>query len=235
MTDQYIRNEEESQQTIEVCRSVIPDLTAKGNFAWAARNLRRWSEAHVDLGLLHWRHGSDPRTHFQMAIGVFQDLRAMVEQHELDPSNCDSSLICAALSLMGHKTKIEFYDEHAGEDFRGYCYKTCVAHALQDQSLSETLEAALNRHLRENDQFFDRAFLTYMQLLGLRPATRAQDKIVAIAEDNWARRKTDKVFADGPPYDGFGVMNGIYVDIYLAAILEKIRWHGDSVHKWKWS
>jgi hypothetical protein len=30
-------------------------------------------------------------------------------------------------------------------------------------------------------------------------------------------------------------MNDIYVDVYLAAVVKKIDWQGESIHRWKWS
>ncbi|KAF0173171.1 MAG: hypothetical protein FD160_3503, partial [Caulobacteraceae bacterium] len=58
--------------------------------------------------------------------------------------------------------------------------------------------------------------------------------LVRKAEDNWLKRKTNRFFEESDSRDGHGDYNELYVDIYLAAVLRKIGWQGESVHRWKW-
>ena len=72
-----------------------------------------------------------------------------------------------------------------------------------------------------------------LQLLGLRPNDQPRDDLVKLAETNWKRRRSN-MFFDGWPWFGYGANNDLYVDVYLAAVLHKIGWDGESVHLWRW-
>lgn len=233
-TDQYSRTEADAAAWIIGSHNAIPDLIEAGDFAWAANNHRIIAEKQTELGLLHWRHGLDPRPDFEGAIKAYSNLNEMAEAQNLLRRDFEPSLVYPMLSLMGRTVPIEFYDPRGHEEFRIYCYQYCVACALHDQPLDTWHFSLLDKHLAHHDGLLDRSFLTYFRLLGLRPTDQSPGELVRLAEANWAERRRDKFFAEGPSWDGHGVMNELYVDVYLAGVLKKIGWEDESTHRWKW-
>jgi hypothetical protein len=227
-------NERVRHDVIAGSLKVIPELIGAGNFVWAAKNYAMIADKNTDLGLLHWRRGLDPHPDFERAIEAYESLRALVHEHDLERRNHEFPIVYAMLFLMGHKTTIEFEDEEFHEEQRWPCYQCCLVHALHDQALNERHARLLNQYLAQNDGLADRSVLTYLKLLGMRQTDRSVDELVTVADANWAGRKSDRFFSHGAAFDGHGVMNDIYVDIYLAAVLQKIGWQGESVHRWKW-
>jgi hypothetical protein len=234
MIEQYTVNEQVGLERVAGSRKVIPELLGAGNLVWAGKNYAMIADAQVDLGLLHWRRGLDPRSDFAAAIDAHESLLRLVREHRLDKHNHEFPIVYAMLSLMGRKSRIEFEDESYHDEHWWPCYQCCLVHALHDQPLNERHTRLLDRYLSENDELADRSFQTYFQLLGTRPTDLSRAELVNLAEANWLCRKNDQSFSDGAAFDGYGVMNDIYVDIYLAAVLQKIGWQGASVHRWRW-
>ena len=233
-TEQYTRNVEASQAIVDRTPVVVTELLNHSNFAWAAQNCRMATEAYVDLGLLHWRRGIDPRPDFEGAIEAASKLSAIVRKYRLPKDDFDLSLTYTAMFLMGRSPPLELFSESAFEDSRWACYQCRLVHALYDQPPSERLAALTDKHLAENDALPDRIFEAYFQLLGLRPSKLDMEERVRRARATWVERKRGEVIAEGRPLDGHGVMNDLYVDIYLAAVLKKIDWVGPSIHTWTW-
>ncbi len=234
MTDQYLINEQIRRDGIAGSRRAIPELLSAGNFGWAAKNYAMMADGNTELGLLHWRRSLDPRSDFESAGDAYDKLRAIVQERGLEKRNHEFPVVYAMLFLIGRQMPIEFEDELYHEVHRWPCYQSCLIHALHDQPLNDRDTALINRYLAENDELADQIFLTYLQLLGTRPTDHSIDELVTIAEANWLERKSDKFFRDGPAFDGYGVMNELYVDIYLAGVLKKINWTGNSIHRWIW-
>lgn len=235
MTDQYNRNEKNRLDDIGLIEGAIPNNLNREDFPLAVYNYGRVADRYVDLGLLHWRHGLDPRPDFENSIEAYEKMIALARDYGLPKNVAEIPIVYAMLSLMGRRTPIEFEDEDYHEQHRWPCYQCCLVHALHDQPLNERHAKLLDQYLAENDELPDRTFLTYFQLLGMRLSERSPDELVKSAEANWTKRKRDKFFSDaGAAFDGYGVMNDIYVDVYLAAVLQKIGWQGESVHRWKW-
>lgn len=213
----------------------IPKLLTEGNYAWAGTNFNMMAVTHVELGLLHWRAGRDPRVDFEQAIDAFDKLEALAHEHNLSSADYDFPLVYAMLSLMGRNSAIKFEDSAYHKEHRWPCYLSCVVHALHDQQLDSYHDQLLNTYLGTNAGFADHVIRTYFDILEAHSSGNPVDALVAEAEANWVKRKTSRFFAGGGPFsDGRGLKNELFVDIYLAAILRKIGWDGESVHRWKW-
>lgn len=232
--DQYERSVAAAEALIARGPDVITELLAHSNYEWAAQNCRVTAEAYVDLGLLHWRQGIDPREDFECAARAYQKLTEVVKQHKLPKSGFDIPTIYTAMFLVDRRVSIAFGDEAAYKASRWACYQARLVHALHDAPPSDALVALTDKYLAEPEQLPDRIFDTYFQLLGLRPATMGLDERVRRAKSSWAERKRDELIPPGRPLDGHGDMNDLYVDLYLGAVLKKIGWRGHTVHLWRW-
>jgi hypothetical protein len=232
--DQYTRNVEASQAFVDRTPAVITDLLNHSNYAWAAQNCKQAAEAHIDLGLLHWRRGIDPRHDFEDAFRACSGLDEMVHKYILSRNDFDLSPVYAAMFLMGHKAQIDYVDEAAVTTSRWACYQYRLVHALHDEAPSNKLMKLTETYFKANEELPDRIFEAYFQLLGLLPTKMDREEQVRRAKTTWAERKRGELCAKGRPLDGHGAMNDLYVDIYLAAILKKIGWTGHTVHAWIW-
>lgn len=232
--DQYTHNVAASQSVIARTPAVVTELLNHSKFDWAAQNCRMATEAYVDLGLLQWRRGIDPRPAFEGAIEAQSKLSAIVRKYRLPKGDFDLSLTYAAMFLMGQSAPIEFFNEETYAELRWPGYQCRLVHILLDQAPSERLEKLTDRHLAENDELPDRTFETYLQLLGLHPSKLDMEERVRRARATWVERKRHVLAHEGRALDGHGVMNDLYVDIYLAAVLKKIDWVGPTVHAWTW-
>jgi hypothetical protein len=233
-TDQYTRLFQASQAIIARTPEVVSDLLARDNYLWAAHNCKAAAEAHLDLGLLRWRQGIDPRHNFGGALEAFVNLNGIVQAHGLSKEQFDMSPVYAAMFLMGSPATITYFDEASYETKRWPCYQCRIVHALHDREPGPGLAKMAESHLSRNDELPERIFDAYAQLLGLRPSRMDVEERVLRAKSTWAERKRDVLVTGGPPWDGHGPMNELYVDIYLAAILKKIGWRGHTVHAWLW-
>ena len=77
-------------------------------------------------------------------------------------------------------------------------------------------------------------YRTYFDLLDAGGDAVRTEELVRIAETNYKKRARDAFFGGGPTYMGGGPDNPYVVDFILAAILKKIGWTGETIHKWKW-
>lgn len=231
---QYTRNVEASQAFVDRTSAVVTDLLNHSNYVWAAQNCKQAADAYIDLGLLHWRRGIDPRSDFEGAFRACSGLDEIVWKHRLSKSVFDLSPVYAALFLMGRPAEITYVDEAACREFRWACYQYRLVHALHNEEPSEELVALTEKHFAGNHELPDRLFEIYFQLLGLMPTKMDRDELVRRAKTTWAERKRETLMPGDRPLDGHGVMNEIYVDIYLAAVLKKIGSVDHTVHAWRW-
>ena len=96
---------------------VITELLANSNFEWAAQNGRVTAEAYVDLGLLHWRRGVDPREDFECAARAYQKLNEIVQLVGRDSLSEDQKLTLEIANII----KGEFLQQNAFSDFDFTC------------------------------------------------------------------------------------------------------------------
>ena len=231
---QYARNVEAAQAFVDRTPAVIKDLLKHTNYVWAAQNLKQAADAHIELGLLHWRRGIDPRKDFEGAFRACSALDELVKKHLLPKDDLDLSLVYAALFLMGRPAGIDYVDVAACTEFRWPAYQYRLVNALHDVAPTERLTKLVDGYLATNNALPDKIFEAYFQLLGLRPSKLDMEERVRRARSTWVERRREALAPEGRPLDGHGVMNDLYVDIYLAAVLKKIGWVGHTVHAWTW-
>ena len=75
-------------------------------------------------------------------------------------------------------------------------------------------------------------YSTYYHLL--RSGGDGVEELVQRATQLFDMRKDDEFFMGGPETEGGDLDNLVTVDYRLAAILKKIRYAGENVHRWRW-
>lgn len=234
LDQQYAQSVDAAQAFVARTPAVVKDLLKHSNPEWAAQNLKQAADAHIDLGLLHWRRGIDPRADFEGAFRACSALDEVVRRHLLPKSSFDLSLVYAALFLMREPTRIDYVDVDACLEHRWPAYQYRLVNALHDVAPTERLTKLVDGNLETYDALPERIFESYFQLLGLRPSKLDMEERVRRAKATWVERRREPLAPEGRALDGHGVMNELYVDIYLAAVLKKIGWTGHTVHAWIW-
>jgi hypothetical protein len=232
----YADIEKNRLDEIEIGKKAIDGNLRKKEVHLARSNYRRQAEVYVDLGMLRWRQGIDPRADFSSgaeAILAMQSLLQDLPQQSRSRPDLATDLVNVSMFLGGHamaRESVGFQPAQA----RVLCYRCLVTSVLLQGSPDPDLFEQCNQFLSENAELVDQTQLTYLELLGLRASGKTVDDLVRKAENNWLLRKTSSLFEEGASREGHGAMNELYVDIYLGAILKKIDWEGQSVHRWVW-
>jgi len=221
------------EERIETLPNINQQLLAQGNIAKVAQNMRSIVEHQINLGLLHWRHGLDPRPDFQAAQKTYQNITDILAEHDLRPANAGAlEIFYIAMAAMGetYTPKFLYLDT---PNRRWPLYRNHLIHLLHEERMGPELEKDLPKNLKKSG-LVDQIYTTFFQLLGDIPTDLSQDELVKQAEINWTNRRTNRWFSDSDSYEGSGDFNDLYVDIQLAAVLRKVGWQGESIHKWQW-
>jgi hypothetical protein len=197
--------------------------------------------SHVELGLLNWRRRVSPLADFGRGYAALEHLerylaRSAPDRSAMEPTDLRDhvydffgitfSLINKPIALGGLQ----------GErlEFKYLLYTKYIASLLQDQPVSGEVKARALKYLRNHDGVFDESTRTYLMLLGELRSDAPVDELVTRADGLWLRRAKERYFDELSARDGYGEFNDIFVDYTLGAILKKIGWQGESVHRWIW-
>lgn len=228
-----------STNAIEHYPALVSGWIENQDFASAAGGLQSLAVEFVRRGLMRWRQGESPADDLISAYDTFRELAHLSGREELacGTGGVDCDLFARAFSLLDAEIEVSpWRDEDIANDEtpKFLVYSRFVSLRLQNRSEVEQQRERVLSLIEEGRRVVDQSYRVYLTLLGDMPATNGVDELVAQAEWNWARRRTDQYFDLLPIYEGFGDFNVAYPDITLAAILKKIGWEGESVHRWKW-
>jgi hypothetical protein len=205
---------------------------AKGFIVQAARNHAEVARNYVELGTFYWRRGIDPTEQFEAAFVAYNEHLQLRSHPVFYDDGLNIPEVYAAFSLIGRKMKITVENVEYQSYHRWQNYQSCLIHLLHDQPLDDYRTGWLEKYLSKHNGLPEESFLIYFQLLGYLPTDVPVDDLVAHGEANWLKRKTSSFFSEG--VGGHSPYIDMTVDIYLAAVLQKIGWAGDSPHRWRW-
>lgn len=180
----------------------------------------------LELGMIDWRAGIDPRPHFTMIHRIFaQTLEA---RPDILADNRHSGFLAVVSGLVGWD--FPFFSDPPGEDvlkFDILWMERWIVAGLADPSCWPLKAQAP----RAKIQFVNKCLDDYWALLtdqidpeeGIRRCIR-----------NYDRRATHPTFKAMPGYMGGGAYNELFVDYTLAAILKQRGLTSGSVHDWVW-
>jgi hypothetical protein len=145
---------ERSDQIIEIAQNEIvsscralPINFENRDCALAVYNVKNQAEAHVEIGVLRWRQGIDPRPDFASAISAYGEAVALAQKHEVPGSEIGlCPLTYVAFSLMGQHTELYFQHPLNVISIRRYpLYEHCLCHWLHDHEPDEPSYPRLTR------------------------------------------------------------------------------------------
>ncbi len=228
-----------STNAIEHYPELVRGWKESQDFVSAAGGLQSLAGEFVRRGLMSWRHGESPVDDLKSAYDTFRELVQLSSrgQQTHGTGGVDCDMFARAFSLLNAEIDVLPWrdEEIANDEVPEYLiYSRFVSLRLQSRSEAEQQLERVIGFLESGRRLVDQSYRVYLMLLGDMPATNSVDELVAQAEWNWARRKTDQYFDPLPIHEGFGDFNVAYPDLTLAAILRKVGWEGESVHRWKW-
>lgn len=224
------------RQLIEGDIETLPKLIARQAIErpeLAASNSSRLSGFFFELGVLNWREGKDPRPQF-IAAGEWYD-KAWGLASDRDKIGIAYSMgpIETAQYLVGRPARLAFvWPEHAESEYVPFKYE--IAFRLHDRVVPPELQAFNDGEARRTNYVICRSFVTYRKLLDYKGNGSGLNALIAEAEQNWLDRKKDRRLRDSHFILGGKSDNDIVVDFELGAILKKLNWQGESIHKWQW-
>jgi hypothetical protein len=110
-----------------------------------------------------------------------------------------------------------------------------LADALFDRPYRERLPTILQALAAKKRQML--ALLSFQTYFDLLDAAGDQTRIAELAAQGdalYQRRAKDVFYANGSLLSAGGDENSIMVDYQLAAILQKVGFKGESLHRWRW-
>lgn len=220
------------------------EVIARGDYPLAYRNLARSLEKRFDTALLRWRRGESPVADMKAALAISGEMLAAIANWQLD----DETLIGkgGAWSLVGYMVYLldqqvelpgdrlirirEVRSQHADVALDYHILDAIAGREWRD-GLAETL---VRLAAKKRQMLAVETYRTYFSLLEAEGREEKVEGLVKAAEVNYQKRTRDGFYGGGPTYMGGGPDNPYVVDFVLAAILKRIGWTGETVHKWTW-
>ena len=223
---------------------IKPRVIARGDFQLAYQNLAKSLQGHFDTALLRWRRGESPVSDMEQAQAKAHELNTAITAWQLSDQTLNGygyvwSLVRYIAFLLGRKAELPGDQlpriQKNQSQYADIALDYHVLDALEGREWREGLSEPFARLASKKRQALAVATCqTYFALLEPGHDKERIDALVREAEANYNRRAKDGFFGGGPTYMGGGPDNPYVVDFVLAAILKKIGWDGESVHKWQW-
>lgn len=220
------------------------EVIARGDYPLAYRNIARSLETCFDTALLRWRRGESPVADMEKALALSGDMLAAITEWQLDDETLNgygytwllvryvSFFLDQPVALpVDRMARIrEDQSRHAdiALDYR-------ILDALEGREWREDLEGLFDKLASKKRQALAvDTYRVYFALLESGHGGAEADTLVLRAETNYARRARDPFYSGGPTFMGGGPDNPYVVDVTLGAVLKKIEWNGESIHRWRW-
>lgn len=199
----------------------------------AAMNSAQLSMTFFELGVLNWREGKDPRPEFISAGEWYDKAWALTPDEDKIGIAYSMGPIDTVQYLVGRPARLAFvWPEHAESEYVPFKYE--IAFRLHDRAVPAELKAFNDGEARRTNYVICRSFMTYRKLLDYKGDGFGLNALIAEAEQNWLDRKKDRRLRDADVILGGKLSNDSVVDFELGAILKKLNWQGESIHKWQW-
>jgi len=240
---------EQSEKNIHFNELAIADIArinieviARGDYPLAYRNMARSLQKRFDTGLHRWRRKESPIADMKAALGTSGEMVTAIRAWQLDDETLNGygdvwNLVSYMSFLLGRPAKLP--DERLArirEDRSQYAdvaLEYRILDALEGREWREGLEEPFDRLAANKRQALAvESYRTYFALLEAGGGAETE-ALVLRAETHYARRARDAFYSGGPTYVGGGPDNPYVVDFTLGAILKKIGWDGESIHRWR--
>jgi hypothetical protein len=201
-------------------------------------NYNSYVTKNIDVGLIRWRRREDPRPDFLNGLSRAKEAISAFDEWNASPINKDAidwNLARTIGWLMERTLPPVDYVSELAADAADVALDQLLVEALYDRPYRDQIAAPMAKLDRKARQKLSVVtHQCYFDLLDAAGDAPRMDALVAQAEANYTKRARDSFYGGGPTYMGGGPDNPYVVDWQLAAILKKIGWQGESIHKWRW-
>jgi hypothetical protein len=204
------------------------------NYELALSNVRESFKAYLMAALIQWRTGSEcPAKSIADAVHAVVEGLSLLSSLGTPPLRIsdipvERTSICAFLiNSPSPECSLGFLKSDRRLD-------ALIANALLDKWDQSAWDSTLTQLRAVKGRGL--AAETYTGYYNLLFSTNANiEDSVRSCEVLFERRAKDRFFSGGDQTYGGGPDNALTVDFRLAAILKKIDYRGDSLHRWRWS
>lgn len=223
---------------LEIIPTSLPEMKTKGDINGLLMNYRMWAEAHIQIGLVQWRRGKDPRPEFTAGLDAVDQGIAEAINRKAEPGDIDQLKLHVAQPiayLMGRNLPVLEGEALRTDELPDVVADHLLADALFDRPYKDRLPVVIEALASKKRQMLALvSFQTYFNLLdaGGDPARIAQ--LAAEGDANYLRRKKNVFYSHGALLSAGGDDNDILLDWQLAAVLKKVGFTGESIHRWRW-
>ena len=219
-------------------------MEAEGNIHVAFGNMARSTITTFELALIRWRKGDSPVSDLNAVVDWAERMIAAVskwspEEHTLVGYGLTWDIAQYAGILLDRELFVPSAIMDVVRPGRSENADVALGYELLDAlhgvPLRQPVEELLARlAIKKRQALAVDTYQTYFAIIGGGEHGTEIDVLVRRAETNYARRARDPFYTGGLGFDGGGPDNPYVVDFVLAAILKKIRWGGETIHKWRW-
>ena len=242
---------EQSEKNIHYNNLALADIArinveviTRGDYPLAYRNLCEALEKRFDTALLRWRRGESPIADMKAALATSGEMLAAITDWQLDDETLNGygdvwNLVRYISYLLDQpvelpEERLPRIREHRSQ-YADVALDYHILDALEGREWRVGLAEPFERLAAKNRQMLAvETYRTYFCLLEADGDGEKTRDLVRAAEANYKKRARDGFYGGGPTYMGGGPDNPYVVDFVLAAILKRIGWSGDTVHKWTW-
>jgi len=241
-SEQMIVNRERYVSTI--ARANV-EMCARAEYAQVYQNLCLSLEKRFDIALLRWRRGEAPVADMKIALAKSAEMLAAINTWPLDDETLNgygdvwnwvryiSYLLDQPMGLP-YARLIRIREDRS--QYADVALDYHILDALEGREWRKGVSPILERLASKKRQALAvETYRTYFELLDAGGDSDHTTALVRAAEANYNKRSRDGFYSGGPTFMGGGPDNPYVVDFVLAAILKKIGWNGESLHKWKWT
>jgi hypothetical protein len=235
-----------SNREVQIDHIVLANVTmaARAEFCQFYQNLCVSLEKRFDIALLRWRCGDSPVADMKAALSVSGEMVTAIRAWRLDDETINGygdvwSLVRYIAFLLDQP--LELPDERllrireSRSQYADVALEYHILDALDGREWHEGVAELLERLATNKRQALAvETYRTYFALLEADGDNEQVHFLVRAAEVNYRKRTRDAFYGGGPTYMGGGPDNPYVIDFGLAAILKRIGWTGDTVHKWMW-
>ncbi|MDG2530216.1 hypothetical protein [Caulobacter endophyticus] len=219
-------------QWLADAREIIQTPKVRDNLELFLQNAGDIFRYNVELGLIAWRGGENPKPYFVEAVDDLSDFcQALVDRGD-SIARLPLGAACLVASLIGRGFAFALDGEPGeAEDLH---LDRLLAAEIRGEAANGAQEGIARLGAVKRQALAARSYKGYFEILKAGPNAAGLAALVSSADGAYAARAKDSFFSGGNAIDGGGRYNDLVVDYRLGAILKHLGHESPSMHAWKW-
>lgn len=238
------RNIQATQVSLAMISEANIKMIAQGNFFQAYSNLASKLRYSFDIGMFRWRRNEAPVADLKAVLATGREMLRAIDEWSIpearvagsgyvwDLTRYASFLLSDPVALSSELLALVRREQGKHADM---AMEYHLLDAIEGREWRAGLKESFDQLASKKRQALAvDSYQTYFALIQANAHGAETEALIKRAENNYVQRAKDEFYSGGPIYMGGGLDNPYVVDFTLAAILKKIGWQGESIHKWRW-